>query len=372
MNWNNIDLETPLTQIVNSNLFMRGSVKLKQVIVHSRHGARTTAWELPPDFEENFEPNKKEIFIEGIRGNYPGQLTTVGARQMKDIGEKLQWFYGYKLGFLTGPKVALFCTHIQRTSDSLTNLMKGLFPNFKENHVPQQICEDLSVTSRSKCPMFGELVKSYFETENYKNWKKNVYDPQKEKVKTTTRESQDINSGILYDRFETHRQHSNSSTPSLIPEDVHELLEQKALRDWYGPYFDYPEKQEEITQLAVNRLLKKTSDDLKLAASSESDIPQMLIHVSHDTTLAPFLANYGLLNERWPQFASTFILELWERDDKSFLVRVIYNEKVMAIQKCKDQWVEGGTFCPLERFLELTKYTTNLTTACIESKAETD
>ena len=334
------------------------------MIVHSRHGARTPAWDLPLDFEENFEPSYKGIYIKGKQGSEPGQLTTLGARQMKDIGEQLQWFYVYKLGFLKGQNVSLFSTHVKRTSDSLNYLMKGLFPRF-EGNIPIKVCKDLSVTSRRACPRFSELQKGYFKTENYKNWINDVYTPQEVVVKEVTRESKDINSGVLYDRFETHRRHSNSPSSSLIPDDIHSLLEQRALRDWFGPYYDYPGKQEETTMLAINRLLKKTSDDLKLAASSSRDeIPQMLIHVSHDTTLAPFLANYGLLNERWPHFASTFILELWERDDRSFLVRAIYNEKVVPIPKCKDQWVEEGRFCPLERFLELTKYTMDHVAAC--------
>ena len=52
------------------------------------------------------------------------------------------------------------------------------------------------------------------------------------------------------------------------------------------------------------RLTKSVAGELK---------ERMAIYSGHDTTIAPLLAAYGLLDEDWPPFASNIVIELLER-----------------------------------------------------------
>ena len=80
----------------------------------------------------------------------------------------------------------------------------------------------------------------------------------------------------------------------------------------------------------------------------------MSLYSGHDTTLIPLLRLLGINpNNEWPPFASSVQIELYRKnvtaDDVTgtYVVRVIYNDRVYALPACSD------TLCPLGEFVAL-------------------
>lgn len=65
--------------------------------------------------------------------------------------------------------------------------------------------------------------------------------------------------------------------------------------------------------------------------------PSFLLYSAHDTTVAPVLGVIGAYDGKWPPLASNIEFELLQSntDASEFVVRIIYNGKVVTPQQCK-------------------------------------
>jgi len=116
----------------------------------------------------------------------------------------------------------------------------------------------------------------------------------------------------------------------------------------------------EFASLYYGYLLAIIADRLKAGAWQQKGAPKLTITVVSDTNLVPLLAMYGLkhASSRRPPYLSALVHEMYQHNNGSWFVRVLYNGRVQKV--CDGRY----PLCPLNEWDALVESFTPSNQAC--------
>ncbi|KAF9995734.1 hypothetical protein BGZ79_010548 [Entomortierella chlamydospora] len=309
----------------------------------------------------------------------PGQLTPVGAMQHRRLGAALRQIYVDELKFLPATfdpeTVHIRSTDVWRTKQSAENLMAGLYgvqshspespPPVLQIHIlPAEI--DYLTMNTGACPRISQLrSKVEKSSEVLKKLRKDNVDFNKELAEILGEERSwsgymdTVMPRICHGMELQCRQGQGEDDDKCItPQIANRILENVGIetteiyRDGKGVF--------EVLQLGIGPLTNDIKQNL-LKAKANGKI-RFSFYSGHDTTISPLLGMLDALDQRWPPYASSVLIELWKSPGGQHYVRVLYNG---AILPTKSRWCDLE-WCPLDAFISYIDrfIVEDLTTSC--------
>eukprot|EP00188_Purpureofilum_apyrenoidigerum_P001898 Plantae.Rhodophyta-Purpureofilum_apyrenoidigerum.ctg20944.p1 GENE.Plantae.Rhodophyta-Purpureofilum_apyrenoidigerum.ctg20944~~Plantae.Rhodophyta-Purpureofilum_apyrenoidigerum.ctg20944.p1 ORF type:complete len:424 (-),score=64.33 Plantae.Rhodophyta-Purpureofilum_apyrenoidigerum.ctg20944:247-1518(-) len=364
------------TEKGDERLQLGGEMELMMVHVICRHGARTplgtmlggsdcgTNWALcdpktkkelqaevsivgvngdPPGHVHNMDATK-----EPLRGGcMPGELTELGCRQMRELGEKLREAYidNFKLlsdGF-NDREVHVRASYQERAVQSAQALLSGLFPKGQRpEKIPIHVMpmkKETIIPNTNQCPrlrkMFGEAKKA---------WRAND-ETEEIRAHVGLILGEDLNTPIIhfYDSFVGRYAHGLELPEGVSPKLIDEV---SRLAVWEVAQLF---KDRHALKLSIAPLWQEICSSHRQSLSGEEKDRKLIIYSGHDTTLMPMLESLGVFDGKWPSFAASIIVELLkEKESDRAHVRVLYNHEPVTIPGCGEK-----VLCEYDRFLEV-------------------
>jgi acid phosphatase len=346
----------------------------------------------------------------GPNACYIGELTDKGKQTMFELGQQMRRLYIDRLKLLDDywtqntPLMAR-TTEVPRAALSLQALLYGLYPISKRAgmtgsglsmftiHAMREKYETMYATSQ--CARWVALEKRarlqmrhLFSEESHQLKThpslKTLFDDGNRPVKTdgssssggsSSHEKQPSLHSIL-DDFSCRKAHG-LPLPDGFDETLFKRLDQVVAREWFGSYLD----QKELCRLSLGRFMGQFTQ-LMLDRIQNRQGPALAVYSGHDSTLAPLLAAWKLFDNTWPPFGSHLAIEI-ASDSRypirtfvpssfspstsppfpNWFVRVLHQNRPTRLPDCQEAiyamrpFLEppfnDGTFCPLDRFLEI-------------------
>ncbi|KAF9041275.1 histidine phosphatase superfamily [Panaeolus papilionaceus] len=417
-------------------------LKLKQVHVYVRHGERTPVgvrmtnapanipehWNMcktasrfrsavhttfsssntnQADLMASDEAMPTRIAVERGDGNVVegecllGELTDLGRQTTLNFGQNLRKLYVERLGFIPDKlsdtsQVYFRTTNIPRTTQSLQQIVRGLYPDEKchENVYPPSsnrngkdenligntyTCKRLEILQVSFAKAAAEAYNHTLERLDNKLSK--YIDGNPIRVDGKPRAS-----GIM-DTIRAAVAHGIKVPPEFEDKHIVDTIEKAVVTEWFSgcktPFLvrrlvlkspSSLDKTEEVRRLGMGRLLADISKKMeKKVQKGDSDPLKILVHSTHDTAIAALCSTLDVFDEQWPAFTASITFELFEKpkfdnnaqqaqsilsrlgtgSQSEHFVRMRYQNKDMALPICAEQGkhLEGHPeFCTFEAF----------------------
>lgn len=331
-------------------------LQLEQVHVFVRHGERTPVrirmtdppaslparWQMcfaARQFSEAVDltfptvPNQRTLWFKRVTETAEGdtapglcllgELTDLGRKTSFNFGTALRKLYVDRLGFL--PKKLQHESHayfrstfVDRTIESLEQIVYGLYPPTRcaPNVVPliflRNKVEDNLVSNIIGCPRL-EFLEQQFAEAAAATWnpRLKVLDEKLSKYikgKPVRVDGQPRASGIL-DSVRSAAAHGIPVPPEFWDPEVVDLLETAISDEWFSIF-----KAEEGRRLGMGRLLANvTVRMLNKVDQGNKDPLKILVHSTHDSTLAALCATFDVFDKKWPPFTSSVTFELFKK-----------------------------------------------------------
>ncbi|OMJ71515.1 hypothetical protein SteCoe_30268 [Stentor coeruleus] len=356
------------------------SSELVGLVQLARHGARSPLKKYPWDNS----PWKVEM----------GELTSEGSMQHYIIGQEFRQRYIIKEKFLNSTlslqEIYIQSTDFRRTIKSAQSQMLGFYPNgpilssnsMQSKAIPPfeipEFSNTMNTLGLNALPYsFQPVVIKVMEKKHdrlllghedgceiMKEYKKAAkeYDTYKLRVLDYEKRYKDklekiLNMGIISfeeasyvaDALECIKFH-NYPLPDGIDENIYDALME--IKDYKNSFFY---EVEDALKLAVseffielvktfNKIIKVHSLDENKETDTETldvdkvnsfiqSVPKYKLYLAHDTTLISILSALEAWNSFAPPFASTLLFEL-HKINGDFLVKTIFNDVVLKMQKC--------------------------------------
>ncbi|KAI0340408.1 phosphoglycerate mutase-like protein [Trametopsis cervina] len=260
-----------------------------------------------------------------------GELTDIGRQHTYDFGHALRKLYVERLGFLpdtarSDAELYFRSTNVPRTFESLYQIVHGLYPSEKrvDGYVPQLLIrnsKDENLFGNTASCKRLEILEIGFARAAAAAWN-HALEPLDERIgkylggNPVRLDGRPRASGIL----DTIRSAVSNNVP--VPREFHEkgvmdVIEKAVVHEWFGGY-----DSEEVRRLGMGRLLNDISAKMQSKASRGADDQmRLLVHSTHDTTLAGICATLDVFDERWPAFTAHISFELFRKKDA-----VLYNQ----------------------------------------------
>ncbi|KAL4073664.1 phosphoglycerate mutase-like protein, partial [Scleroderma citrinum] len=311
-------------------------------------------------------------------------LTDLGRETTFSFGRALRKLYVDRLGFL--PKVlqhesqAYFrSTYVDRTIESLEQIVYGLYPPTQcaANVVPpiftRNRVEDNLVSNILGCPKLGLLEEQFTEAAAAR-WNPRLEGLDKKlskyiKGKPIRIDGQPRASGIL-DSVRSAAAHGIPVPPEFWDPEIVNLLETAVSDEWFSL------KTEEGRRLGMGRLLADISARmLSKVVQGNKDPLKILVHSTHDSTLAALCATFDVFDEKWPPFTSSVTFELFKKASRpeprtafqallgerwrthtsldDYYIRMRYKNRNMVLPLCAEEGKHlpgSPEFCTLSAF----------------------
>ncbi|XP_016837209.1 venom acid phosphatase Acph-1-like [Nasonia vitripennis] len=330
-----------------SNFATADNFTLKSISVLFRHGDRTpeksALYPTDPHVNEDFHPVSF------------GGLTNVGKKREYELGKFLRNRYNDFLRDVYNPgDVYARSSDYSRTKMSLLLVLAGLYPPNKDQRwtsklnwqpIPityMPIMKD-SLLRPLRCPTFGKEHARVLQTKEY--------------TKDFARFGDDL---IKLSKFTGLNITKARQVLSLYNTLTAEAGLNLALPEWTKPYFPqgvildvaifdlktltYNTK---LTRLNGGMLLRKFLDDASAVQQGRRG-PNIFLYSAHEVTVSALLWALKVSKSEIPEYSSSVILELWEKDSE-YYVKVVYYKGVPS--ESEDRTIQGCfEFCPLEDF----------------------
>ncbi|PRP75986.1 hypothetical protein PROFUN_01702 [Planoprotostelium fungivorum] len=389
-------------------------LKLRQVQMVFRHGDRTPIVKWNPYeptqetiSKEEAKPDLKKILDWVCEDDYgkeqelitdiskeslntrtceAGDLTRLGKYQHQRIGAAMRSIYVDRLGFLPrdlDPSVlSLRSTDVKRTKQSMQNQLSTLYPRTSDQPLAtEESYSGMPITIRRdpkeatlqsetlyidhSCGRVRELMKEFSQSEYNKEFVKREREPLEKELSfyLSQKDEKGRNRSMTEDRSQdataAWSQRRSECSRHSAQTDVWEVfnrLEKVVSNTWWMPY----SRSAELAKLGIGRLVGEISTAMQDKVEGRSTT-KLALYSGHDSTIAPLLGAFKITDGlHWPPYASNIRFELFEREKKeepSHLVRILFNNRLVQLPACREQWVEGqlgeGEFCPLKRFNEI-------------------
>ncbi|KAJ3551009.1 hypothetical protein NM688_g4955 [Phlebia brevispora] len=255
-----------------------------------------------------------------------GELTDVGRQTTYDFGlglRRLQLTEYVRLGFLpdtihSDNDVYFRSTNVPRTVESLHQIIHGLYPAVKchDSFAPQ-----IRIRNAIHENLFGntgackrlEILELGFARAAAASWNR-VLEPLDDKVSKyiggnpIRLDGKPRASGVL-DTVRAAVANNVSVPRELTDRNVIDVIEKAVVHEWFGGY-----STDEVRRLGMGRLLSDISVKMQKKATQD-EAPRILVHSTHDTTLAAICATFDVFDEKWPAFTSYISFELFRKYD---------------------------------------------------------
>ncbi|KAF5368046.1 hypothetical protein D9758_004503 [Tetrapyrgos nigripes] len=316
-----------------------------------------------------------------------GELTDMGRTSTYNYGRSLRELYVDKLGFLPNylqksDEVYFRTTNIPRTTESLQQIIHGLYPTSKchteavpplfiRNAKDENLFGNASSCKRLEILLIGfaqAAASAYNHTLEPLDKKLSKYiggNPIRVDGKPRA-------SGIL-DTIRAASAHGIKVPPEFEEKVVIDTLEKAVVTEWFAGY-----KTEEVRRLGMGRLLDDLSKKMHHKVEHrEKDPLKILIHSTHDTALAGLTSTLDVFDEKWPPFTASVTFELFKKTAGSnqstwlstlispfrssapeYFVRMRYKNKNMHLPICADEGKHlpgSPEFCTLAAFSDRVK-----------------
>ncbi|KAF9198906.1 Acid phosphatase-like protein 2 [Haplosporangium sp. Z 27] len=308
----------------------------------------------------------------------PGQLTPVGAMQHRRLGAALRRIYVDELKLLPStfdPEIIhIRSTDIWRTKQSAENLMAGLYgverhsqssppPVLQIHTLPVEI--DYLTPNTGACPRLSQFrVAVEKSSPVLKKLREDNVDFNNELIEILGEEKpwsgymDTIMPRVCHGMKLQCRQGQGGVDKCITPEIVNRILKNvfvvttEIYRDGKGVF--------DVLQLGIGSLANDIKQNL-LAAKANGKI-RFSFYSGHDTTISPLIGLLDAMDQRWPPYASSLLIELWKSPAGDHYVRVIYNGEILPT---KSRWCDLE-WCHLEDFISyLDRFIVDdMTTAC--------
>ncbi|KAK7096333.1 lysophosphatidic acid phosphatase type 6-like [Littorina saxatilis] len=359
-------------------------LKLRQVHVYFRHGARTPLHVIPgveeatytrdmlripshfdfkhqaqflPDMKprgdySDFEEHYKKTTLKG--GAYAGNLTTYGQQQTYDLGQQLRQAYVHTHRLMTNyhpEDVFVQSTNINRTIESLCCVMAGLFGRDNLNRcgvvkIPVSTTDDeVLFPNPHKCSVLRKVNHAamvHFDnipgvTEDRKLVEKALgYKGEKGLSFVFMRDDliARITAGYrIPEKLQPYMQ--------MIDDNATKLL-------YFAMCGQHDAERPIVTRLAAGPALNLMMQGMEKVERGEK-APKMSLYSTHDSTMIALLEATGLFDWQWPPFAADLRMELYQDKGEQLWVRVLYLGQPRTIRGC------SGPVCRLSEFQESMK-----------------
>ncbi|KAG2034004.1 histidine phosphatase superfamily [Suillus americanus] len=387
---------------------------LEQVHIYVRHGERTPVRvrmsdppaSIPADWQMC---NTAKHFHETVAGHSPtiddglwyknvvenrygktaeglcllGELTDIGKKSTYSFGAALRSLYVDRLKFLP-PKLEdehstyFRSTNIARTIESMQHIVHGVYPPSAcaPGMIPSIIIRngiDENIVSNTLACRRLALLELQFAEAAAAVWNSRL-EPLDKKVskyiggRPLRLDGNPRASGIL-DTVRSAAAHGFRVPPEFMDDNVIGLIEAAVTAEW----FDI--KSEDGRRLGMGRLLADASEKMQRKIQPHSKDPtKLLVHTTHDSTLAALLCTFDVFDDKWPPFTSSVTFELfrkrtlasgqtnisglralssfWRQRDEHY-VRMRYKNKNMVLPMCAEEGKHlpgSPEFCTLEAF----------------------
>eukprot|EP01132_Coremiostelium_polycephalum_P003959 gene3959-4952_t len=365
--------------------------ELKFVQILTRHGRRTPGIDKYPfhlwtcNSPEHLITNKdKETSLCEV-----GQLTVSGVHDMIDLGKAYSSLFIDHLKFLdptyNPSQIFIRSTNIPRTIASARSFMHGLyggsFSDVEEKSPNQSSFFMMSLREENMYPHGCDRVKFlYPQLKNHPKVKQENKDSNlaefTKKVQSLLNQhhAEEPDSPFKITTFRSYMGLVNTfdcfnnhglPVPKQFTQDVIDRMYLESAKE-YKSMALFPM----IPVLGMGKFIDDLTRQMKLKAAStsnnNSDNPakdlKLSLYSGHDTTLGGILVAYDMYEDnKHPITSSSLEFCLFEKtkqDNKNQekekdnqFVKVIYNQKVIHINSCRNDEVDN--MCPLSRFLEI-------------------
>ncbi|XP_022308912.2 lysophosphatidic acid phosphatase type 6-like [Crassostrea virginica] len=378
----------------------KSDLRLKQVQVIFRHGARTPIHLIPNVEEATYDAKKwKAIFpntlydyeILSIDGSPPpeskyetyyqklgllkggcqyGMLTYLGQEQTYNLGRQLRKAYiGRSVGKLMydyDPNlVYLRTTNMNRTKDSLRCVVAGLFgaEQLKEYTTKTgQKIKFYTATQREEhlfpnphtCPVLRQVNRAALvEGVNLPDMK----DDRMEIERVLGLTGADWKTKVKFiparDDIVARRAHGLEIPKKLLP--YRDKINRNAVKMFTYSFSGQHELQNDIClKLSSGRMIEHFRNAIKDFVSNKRPV-RLYLYSAHDSSLMALLLAFKLDSRKWPPFASNLVIELYECNvTKKYYVIVRYNGQAVIIPKLVEKYVHfwKESVVPLEYFMK--------------------
>ncbi|XP_051885070.1 lysosomal acid phosphatase-like isoform X3 [Pristis pectinata] len=322
-----------------------------------RHGDRSPAQAYPSD------PYTEKDWPQGF-----AQLTQVGMRQHYALGQYLRRRYN---GFLNSSydrhEIYVRSTDIDRTLMSAEVNLAGLYPpqgrqifhpGLSWQPIPVHTVpveqDKLLKFPLQKCPRYEKLLEETFnsraveeKTQKNKDFLNMISDETKMKVTIQ-------NEWKVYDTLFCEKTH-NFSLPSWATHEVITRLSE--LNDFGMEMLFRLHKTQEKSRLQGGFLLKQILQNINQAINESTPTPRLklIMYSAHDVTLIALQMALNVYDAIIPPYASCFMFELYEEDDRSFTLDMYFRNQSdsephrLTLPSCTEH-------CPLQDFIQITKH----------------
>ncbi|KAH7910360.1 histidine phosphatase superfamily [Hygrophoropsis aurantiaca] len=388
-------------------------LKLEQVHVYVRHGERTPVkvrlsdppasipehWQLchaARNFREliagpkchDDEPIRVKKAVETREGLTAdglcllGELTDTGKESTFGYGAALRKLYVERLGFLPdvlqrNEQAYFRSTNVPRTVESLQHLVYGLYPASKclPEVVPAILVrngvDENLVSNTISCPRLAILELEFAEAAAAL-WNPTLESLNGKVSKYLSGQPLQIDgkpraSGVL-DTIRSATAHGFRVPPEFEEDDVINTIETAVSSEWFAV------KDEESRRLGMGRLLADVSQKMQHKVKKGPQDPmKILVHATHDSTLAALCSTFDVFDEKWPPFTSSVTFELfkkqqpsnspsslqtllgkaWKSHQPEHYVRMRYKNRNMVLPMCAEEGKHlpgSPEFCTLSAF----------------------
>ncbi|KAG1811722.1 phosphoglycerate mutase-like protein [Suillus subaureus] len=398
----------PVPLDVESYPVAPGGLDLEQVHIYVRHGERTPVRvrmsnppaSIPADWQMC---NTAKSFHETVAGQSPTiddglwyrKLSRTGMEEqlrdygeLTDIGKKSTYSFGTALRSLyieisplkaRDERLTYFrSTNIARTIESLQHIVHGVYPpsSCAPGIIPSIIIRngiDENLVSNTLACKRLALLELQFAEAAVAVWNSRL-EPLDKKVsrylggRPLRLDGTPRASGIL-DTVRSAAAHGFRVPPEFMDDNVIGVIEAAVTAEW----FDI--KSEDGRRLGMGRLLADASEKMQRKIQLDSKDPtKLLVHTTHDSTLAALLCTFDVFDDKWPPFTSSVTFELfrkripasqqtnipglralssfWRPRDEHY-VRMRYKNKNMVLPMCAEEGKHlpgSPEFCTLEAF----------------------
>ncbi|PCH44871.1 phosphoglycerate mutase-like protein [Wolfiporia cocos MD-104 SS10] len=267
-----------------------------------------------------------------------GELTDVGRQTTYDFGHALRQLYIDRLSFLpdiakSNNEIYLRSTNVPRTVESLQQVTHGLYPETKSgagfvpvvrirNGKDENLFGNTLVCKRLEALQLGfakAAAAEWNETLASLDVKLSKYiggNPVRLDGKPRA-------SGIL-DTIRAADAHGVNVPKEFREPGVMDLIEKAVVHEWFA------DKTEEVRRLGMGPLLSDLARKMQAKIEGSMQDPlKILIHSTHDTSLAALCSTLDVFDNRWPAFSSAVTFELFRRHNQSRMQPTVW-QNVLA------------------------------------------
>lgn len=294
-----------------------------------------------------------------------GQLTSLGEKQLFQLGRRFRQKYINDMKFLSGNydenEIYIRSSHLRRTINSAKSLLAGLYLESSSTNSNQPFLihvndaeTDYLFPNTGNCAYLKEFYQKVGNEDKLKLNEDYVKFRNKLSAETGCVDSSFSMIKSLTDDIFVRLAHEKH-----VPENLKALFEESFPWSTFEMKMDMTPKLHlffgQFFGLMKNNIEKFIMNDIDQKVDSE----KLFYYSAHDTTINGILLGLDLVDEnhRWPPFAANIVIELWKdkdcdtKDLDNYFIRLYYCDQLKSLKsECSN---DDPTKCKLNNFIRI-------------------